>query len=65
MVRCMLKYKQICPFEHNLYIKFVEFRDTLIVCIYVDDPIFIGSNVKMILKFREAMIKFFEMTDLV
>lgn len=56
---------QICPFEHNLYIKFVEFRDILIVCIYVDDPIFIGSNVKMILKFREAMIKFFEMTDLV
>ncbi|XLT27854.1 hypothetical protein HN873_059146, partial [Arachis hypogaea] len=53
-----------CPFEHTLYIKFVEPGDILIVCLYVDDLIFTGNNLKIIAEFREAMIKHFEMTDM-
>jgi hypothetical protein len=34
------------------------------VCLYVDDLIFTGNNSKMIVEFREAMIRCFEMTDL-
>ena len=37
-----------CPFEHTLYIKFVENRDILIVCLYVDDLIFTVNNLKII-----------------
>ena len=55
---------QRCPFEHTLYIKFIDPGDVLIVCLYVDDLIFTGNNSKMIAEFREAMIKCFEMTDL-
>ncbi|XP_058740883.1 uncharacterized mitochondrial protein AtMg00810-like [Vicia villosa] len=38
--------------------------DVLIVCLYVDDLIFTGNNSEMITKFREAMIRHFEMIDL-
>ena len=55
---------QRCPFEHTLYIKFVEPGDILIVCLYVNDLIFIENNLKMVAQFREAMMKHFEMTDL-
>ena len=55
---------QRCPFEHTLYIKFIEPGDILIVCLYVDDLIFTGNNLKMIAEFREAMVKHFEMTDI-
>jgi hypothetical protein len=55
---------QRCPFEHTLYIKFIDPGDVLIVCLYVDDLIFTGNNSKMIVEFREAMIRCFEMTDL-
>ncbi|CAJ2639943.1 unnamed protein product [Trifolium pratense] len=55
---------QRCPFEHTLYIKFIDPGDVLIVCLYVDDLIFTGNNSKMIAEFREAMIRRFEMTDL-
>ena len=55
---------QRCPFEHTLYIKFVEPSDILIVCLYVDDLIFTENNLKMVAEFREAIIKHFEMTDL-
>ena len=53
-----------CPFEHTLYIKFVEPSDILIVCLYVDDLIFTGNNLKTVAEFREAMVKHFEMTEL-
>ena len=43
---------QRCPFEHTLYIKFIEPGDILIVCLYVDDLIFTGNNLKMIAEFR-------------
>jgi hypothetical protein len=53
-----------CPFEHTLYIKFIDYGDLLIVCLYVDDLIITGNNSKMVAEFREAMIRRFEMTDL-
>ena len=53
-----------CPFEHTLCVKFVDLEDILIVCLYVDDLIFIDNNSKMIAECREAMISYFEMTDL-
>jgi hypothetical protein len=37
--------------------------DTLIVCLYVDDLIFTGNNLKMFGDFKQAMVKEFEMTD--
>lgn len=55
---------QRCPHEHTLYIKYIDPGDVLIVCLYVDDLIFIGNNSEMITKFREAMIRQFEMTDM-
>lgn len=38
--------------------------DMLIVCLYVDDLIFTGHRLKLVLDFWEAMISHFEMTDL-
>lgn len=54
---------QRCPHEHTLYIKNNSQGD-IIVCLYVDDMIFIGNNMQLISEFREAMISQFEMTDL-
>ncbi|KAL1299248.1 hypothetical protein AAHE18_18G095300 [Arachis hypogaea] len=48
----------------RFYIKFIEFGDILIVCLYINDLIFTGNNLKIIVEFREAMIKHFEMTDM-
>ena len=50
-----------CPHEHALYV-IIKDGDILIMCIYVDDLIFTGSNPSMFEKFKKAMIKEFEMT---
>ncbi|XP_057746722.1 uncharacterized mitochondrial protein AtMg00810-like [Arachis stenosperma] len=34
------------------------------MCLYVDNLIFTGNNLKIITEFREAMIKYFEMTNM-
>ncbi|KAM1937502.1 hypothetical protein FF1_015220 [Malus domestica] len=52
-----------CPHEHALYVK-VKYEDILIVCLYVDDLIFIGSNPSMYEEFKRVMTKEFEMTDI-
>jgi hypothetical protein len=41
-----------------------ENSDTLIVCLYVDDLIFIRNNSKMFGDFKKAMIKEFEMMNI-
>ena len=46
------KYFQVngfskCPHEHALYCKVHKNGDILIVCLYVDDLIFIGNNPSM------------------
>jgi len=58
-----MNFKDACS-EHTLYIKFINPRDTLIVCIYVDDLIFTSSNLKMVARFRKAMTRHFEMINL-
>ncbi|KAE8709398.1 Agamous-like MADS-box protein AGL6 [Hibiscus syriacus] len=52
-----------CPYEHALYIK-IKDEDILIVCLYVDDLIFTGSNPSMFNEFKDVMMKEFEMTDM-
>lgn len=36
----------------------------MIVCLYVDDLIYMGTNDQMLDDFKEAMMKEYEMTDL-
>lgn len=52
-----------CPYEHALYVKKEE-GNLLLVALYVDDLIFMGSNDKMVEDFKDAMMREFEMTDL-
>jgi Reverse transcriptase (RNA-dependent DNA polymerase)/gag-polypeptide of LTR copia-type/Integrase core domain/GAG-pre-integrase domain/Domain of unknown function (DUF4219)/Zinc knuckle len=50
--------------EPNLYVKKSENSEFLIVCLYVDDMIYMGSNQELVEKFKESMKRRFEMTDL-
>ncbi|XP_052288532.1 uncharacterized mitochondrial protein AtMg00810-like [Citrus sinensis] len=52
-----------CPYEHALYVKEKD-GDILIVCLYVDDLIFIGSNPSLFEEFKRVMIKEFDMTNI-
>ncbi|KAH9681167.1 hypothetical protein KPL71_026862 [Citrus sinensis] len=52
-----------CPYEHALYVKEKD-GDILIVCLYVDDLIFTGSDPSLFEEFKRVMIKEFEMTDI-
>lgn len=45
-----------CPHEHALNVK-IKDGDILIMCIYVDDLIFTGSNPSMFEEFKKTMIK--------
>ncbi|KZV57123.1 putative galacturonosyltransferase 3 [Dorcoceras hygrometricum] len=53
-----------CPLEHALYVKLNKDGDILIVCLYVDDLIFIGNKPTTFDDFKRAMANEFEMTDL-
>jgi hypothetical protein len=52
------------PYKYDIYIKIKESGDALIICLYVDDLIFIGNNPKMFEDFKQAMIKEFEMMNI-
>ena len=52
-----------CLHEHALYVK-IKGEDILIVCLYMDDLIFTGSNPSMFEEFKRVMTKEFEMTDI-
>ncbi|XP_047326610.1 uncharacterized mitochondrial protein AtMg00810-like [Impatiens glandulifera] len=49
--------------ESSLYVKTID-KDFLIVCLYVDDLIYFGTNKAMVEEFKNQMMKEFEMTDL-
>lgn len=49
--------------ESTLYTK-VEGRNLFIMCLYVDDIIFISTSDAMIDQFKNALIDLFEMSDL-
>jgi len=53
-----------CTSDHGLYVKTNDYEDFLILCLYVDDVIFTGSNLKMIDDFKHIMMKEFEMNNL-
>jgi len=53
-----------CASDHGLYVKTNDCGDLLILCLYVDDVIFTGSNLKMIGDLKHIMMKEFEMIDL-
>ncbi|KAG7576575.1 Ribonuclease H-like superfamily [Arabidopsis thaliana x Arabidopsis arenosa] len=50
--------------EPTLYIKKQSEGDILIVCLYVDDMIYMGSSAAMVADFKDSMMKKFEMSDL-
>lgn len=50
--------------EPSLYVKTHEPNDFLILCLYVDDLIYTGTNMKMLNEFKKAMMSKYEMTDL-
>lgn len=49
-----------CPHEHILFIKSDSQGDIVIMCLYVDDLIYIGNSLKLMIEFMEAMIAQFE-----
>ena len=53
-----------CPYEHTLFIKVDDGGKMLIVCLYVDDLIYTGSNTAMFESFKKSMMAEFEMSDL-
>ena len=50
--------------EATLYVKVNDAGESLIVSIYVDDMLVIGSKIELIQRFKDEMEKIFEMTDL-
>ena len=50
--------------EPTLYVKGSNHSDFLIVCVYVDDMIYLRSSQILIEEFKSSMTKEFEMTDL-
>jgi hypothetical protein len=50
--------------EPSLYVKHDGIGDFLVVCLYVDDLIYMGTNMKMVEDFKRSMMKEYEMTDL-
>lgn len=51
--------------EFTLYKKLERNEGMLLVCVYVDDLIYMGSSLQIVSQFREKMKKEFEMNDLV
>lgn len=49
---------------HTLYKKLNRDGDILLVCIYVDDIVYMGSYLSLIREFKSDMEKNFEMTNL-
>jgi len=53
-----------CPYEHTLYVKFGVDKKMLVMCLYVDDLIYMGNDRSMFNEFKKSMMKEFDMTDL-
>ena len=53
-----------CHYEHTLFIKTGKGGKILIVCLYVDDLIFIGNDEIMFAEFKKSMMLEFDITDL-
>ncbi|RDX92335.1 putative mitochondrial protein, partial [Mucuna pruriens] len=55
---------QKCSSEQTLFIKRSVGENILIVSIYVDDLIYTGNDMSMMIKFKKSMMQAFDMTDL-
>jgi hypothetical protein len=53
-----------CPYEHTLYVKSGVDKKMLVMCLYVDDLIYMGNDRSMFNEFKKSMMKEFDMTDL-
>ena len=53
-----------CPYEHKMFIKTGGGGNIFVVCLYVDDLIFIGNDASMFDEFKQSMMNEFDMTDL-
>ena len=53
-----------CPYEHTLYTKIEDGGKIVIVCLYVDDLIYTGSDKILLEKFKLSMMEEFDMSDL-
>ena len=50
--------------EPTLYLRQQDNNDFLVVCLYVDDIIYMGSSHSIVVEFKSSMMSRFEMTDL-
>lgn len=53
-----------CPYEHALYMKTNNNGEILLICLYMNNLIFIGNSLSMIKEFKASMVKEFEMIDI-
>jgi hypothetical protein len=53
-----------CPYEHTFYIKAGANGKILIVCLYVDDLIYVSNDGVMLADFKTSMMNEFDMSDL-
>ncbi|KAK8667479.1 hypothetical protein V6N13_007628 [Hibiscus sabdariffa] len=55
---------QKCPYEHTIFVKIGEDGKMFFVCLYVDDLIYTGNDVYMFEKFKQSVMREFDMSDL-
>lgn len=53
-----------CTLENEVYVKESNEQNQVIMCLYVDDLLVIGSNEDELTKFKASMVNKFEMPDL-
>ena len=53
-----------CSYEHALYMKVNKKSDILLVCLYVDDLIFVENNSIIFDEFKEVMASVYKMIDI-
>jgi len=50
--------------EPTVYTKMQGNSDVLLLCLYIDDILYMGSSEELLVEFKENMMKIFEMTDM-
>ncbi|XP_058726096.1 uncharacterized mitochondrial protein AtMg00810-like [Vicia villosa] len=53
-----------CEMEYGVYVQYTSKGNMILVCLYVDDIVLIGSCSDEIVKFKKVLMNEFEMTDL-
>ncbi|KAD5317079.1 hypothetical protein E3N88_17025 [Mikania micrantha] len=50
--------------EPTMYVKRCQGNQMIVICVYVDDIIYTGTSLELLVDFKSKMVKEFEMTDL-